>query len=94
MFVATNICRNKSFVVTKIFCRDKHTFVVTKHQHVFVAIKMILVAAPARDSWEWLSYCGGHSKAATLFVQLSTHSGRRANERLLRVSLLVGKEVV
>ena len=30
MFVVTNICRDKSFVATKIFCGDKHNFVVTK----------------------------------------------------------------
>ena len=43
MFVATNICRDKSFVATKyVFCRvccDK----------TFVATKLILVAAPAND---------------------------------------------
>ena len=38
MFVATNVCGNKSFVATKHeFCRDKH---------VFDATKMILAAAP------------------------------------------------
>ena len=30
MFVMTNICCDKSFVTTKIFCRDKHNFVTTK----------------------------------------------------------------
>ena len=53
IFVATkhlsrqNICRDKhAFVATKdIFCRNKHVFVVT-----FVAIKIILVAAPANDN--------------------------------------------
>ena len=54
MFVATNICRDKRFVATKIFCRDKHTFVATKDvfcrdKHVFVATKIILVASSAND---------------------------------------------
>ena len=30
VFVTTNICRDKSFVATKIFCRDKHNFFATK----------------------------------------------------------------
>ena len=59
VFVATNIfCRDKK---PNIFCRDKHTSVATKdvfyrdkHMYVaknmYVATKMILVAAPASDS--------------------------------------------
>ena len=53
----TRICRNKSFVTTKIilsqqkFCCSKHTFVATKDTfcHDKHATKMILVAAPASD---------------------------------------------
>ena len=54
-FVATKVCLPRQtfcryiimFVVTKYFCRDKHTFVVTKDvfcrdKHVFVAIKVSL----------------------------------------------------
>ena len=37
---ATNICHDKRFVATKIFCCHKHNFVATK---------MILAAAPAND---------------------------------------------
>ena len=40
------ICRDKTFVATKIFCRDKDVFVATKVK-TFVATKMILAAAPA-----------------------------------------------
>ena len=38
-----NLCRDKSFVATKISSDDNI-------KHVFVATKMILVAAPANDS--------------------------------------------
>ena len=40
-------CRDKhAFVATKdVFCRNKHVFVVT-----FVAVKIILVAAPTNDN--------------------------------------------
>ena len=41
MFVVTNICRDKRFVATKICVR--------LDEHVCVATKMILVAAPAND---------------------------------------------
>ena len=57
MFAATN---THTFVATKyVFCRDKHDkhvlqiFVATKvfrDKHIFVATKIILVAAPADDS--------------------------------------------
>ena len=59
----------KSFVMTKhVFCRDKshdkHTSVVTKdvdcHDKTFIAMKMILVAAPTNDTYLtmylWWSY--------------------------------------
>ena len=46
MFVMTNICHHNTFVATKIFCRDKHTFVAT---NVFVVTKIILAAAPTND---------------------------------------------
>ena len=49
LFVATNICREKSFVATKIFCHDKHnfTFVVASIRFLwqitcFVATNMCL----------------------------------------------------
>ena len=52
-------CRDKNvFVATKhvfcVYCREKHNFVATKDVfcrdgHVFVATKMILVAAAAND---------------------------------------------
>ena len=54
----TNTCHDKSFAATKVFCHDKHSFVVTKvllwqayfcHDKTFVMTKMILVAAPASD---------------------------------------------
>ena len=69
------ICRDKTFVSTKIFYRDKHNFVATevfsrqayfcrdkrrilssqrrvcRDKEVFVATKMILMAAPATDSY-------------------------------------------
>ena len=66
-FVSTNICQDKSFVVTKLFCHDIHNFVVTKvlsrqtcdcHDKTFVATKVILVATPINDSktgWWWAS---------------------------------------
>ena len=47
VFVTTNICRDKRFVPTKIFCRDKHNFVC--RDKTFVESKLILVAAPAND---------------------------------------------
>ena len=40
------LCRDKTFVATKIFSRDKDVFVATKVL-TFVATKMILAAAPA-----------------------------------------------
>ena len=43
----TNICCDRSFVLTKIFCRSKHTFVMTKDvfcrdKHMFVATNTCL----------------------------------------------------
>ena len=63
-FIATNVilltrqayfCRDKHLSQQK-FCRGKHTFVATKDmfccdKHVSVATKIILMAAPANDSW-------------------------------------------
>ena len=61
MFVATNICHDKSFVMTKIcstqqayFCCDKRC-ILFRQTHVcrnktFVATKMILTAAPTNDA--------------------------------------------
>ena len=48
-----NICLDESFVGTKIFCRDKR--LCYRDKHVFVATKMILVAAPANDNFLWMS---------------------------------------
>ena len=69
MLVATNIFSSKHMlVVTKIFvttniillelmfCRSKHTFVVTKD--VFVAAKFILVAAPANNRRQGVWFTG------------------------------------
>jgi len=60
MFVATDICRDKGFVATKIFCGDKHNFVPTKllspqayfvaTKEVFCCDKNVLVAATANDT--------------------------------------------
>ena len=56
MFVATKLLSGQNYVsrdktfVANFFCRDLHSFVATKdvcHKHVFVATKIILVAAPA-----------------------------------------------
>ena len=59
MFIATKlsclswqnyVCRDKRFVATKIFCRDKHNFVATNvlsRQAYFCTF--ILVSAPAND---------------------------------------------
>ena len=66
IFVMTNICHDKSKLVTTKLFRNKLTFVVTKHifgKHVFVTTniccdksfvmtKMILVAAPRNDICE------------------------------------------
>ena len=49
----------ESFLSRQKFCRDKshdkHTFVVTKevvcHDKTFIAMKMILVAAPTNDTY-------------------------------------------
>ena len=75
MFVATNICRNKSFVVTKIcllrqkFCHDK-TFVVTK---------IILVAAPVNDRCpDWLKCaCGSLEPSIKLKSMLTMLYGKK-----------------
>ena len=40
MFVATNICCDKSFVVTKIFCHDKHNCF---HNQTFVTTSILLL---------------------------------------------------
>ena len=66
IFVMTNICHDKSKLVTTKLFRNKLTFVVTKHifgKHVFVTTniccdksfvmtKIILVAAPRNDICE------------------------------------------
>ena len=53
VFIATNICRDKSFVATKTFCRDKRfvaaSTLLSRQKTCFVATKIILVAAPAND---------------------------------------------
>ena len=51
----THVCRDKHLSQQK-FCRGKHTFVATKgmfccDKHVSVATKIILMAAPANNSW-------------------------------------------
>ena len=48
VFVARNICHDKRFVATEIFCRDRHHFVATSI--LLSRQKMRLVAAPANDS--------------------------------------------
>ena len=45
-----NILPRHTFVVTKI-CRGKHTFLATKDD-LFVATKMVLVAAPANVKYQ------------------------------------------
>ena len=66
MFVATNICHDKSVVVTKIFCRIPLSR--QKTCFVFVATKIILVAAPANDS----------SEGKTKSVPISSYLQRRS----------------
>ena len=44
-------------VATKVFCRDKHIFVATedmfcRDKHMIVATKIILMAAPANDTFQ------------------------------------------
>ena len=61
MFDATKICRDKNIKVIFVATSFKHVFVATKHvfcrnyfcrdkTRVFVATKMILVAAPSNDT--------------------------------------------
>ena len=70
------VCRDKTFVMTKyVFCHDKHVFCHDKHVFVttkLVATKIILVAAPAHDTFvykqDWYQY-SEHEKLAAPEVQ-------------------------
>ena len=71
MLVLTKVLLQQQNIVTanvillrQKFCCSKHTFVMTKDvfchdKHVFVVTKMMLVAAPASDSFEDKRGIGG-----------------------------------
>ena len=54
-FVATKVCLSRQNICSDkiMFCLDKHTFVATNicREKSFVATKIILVAAPANDTF-------------------------------------------